>query len=127
MHVPRVTRSRATWPVKTVSIERSVFGSNAAGAERVLGDHGVAVHRGAIERRHVDGGNGSVGDHAAVRLADRDPLGSLDRARGVEQKRARLFERNRFADGSDGSHCVASGYDVVSGFSRTYLLNSLTT
>ena len=28
MQVPRATRSRATWPVKTVSMQSSVFGSN---------------------------------------------------------------------------------------------------
>ena len=39
-----------------------------------------------------------------------DTLGSLDRARGVEQKRACFFQGNRLADGSYCRHCVASGY-----------------
>ncbi len=78
-----------------------------AGAEGVGGDHRVAVHRGAIERRDIDGRDRGPRDHAAVRLADGDPLGALDRDGGLDDERAGLVERDGFADRADGSHgCV---------------------
>ena len=78
----------AVW---TVSIERSDFRIVAAGAERVFGAHGVAVHRGAIERRHVHRRGRRRGDHAAARLAQRNALGPRDRRGRLEdQSRAPL-------------------------------------
>jgi hypothetical protein len=75
-----------------------------AGAERVLGNHGVAVHGRAIEGRDVERRYRGLRDDATVRRADVDPLGALDRNRCVEDERKRLVKRNRLADGADSCH-----------------------
>ena len=75
-----------------------------AGAEGVVGDHRVAVHRGAIERRDIAGRDRGPRDDAAVRLAERDELGALDRDGGLGDERARVVERNGFADRANGCH-----------------------
>ncbi len=44
-------------------------------AFRTVGDHRVAVHRRAIEARHVDAADDGTGEHAARGNAERDVFG----------------------------------------------------
>jgi hypothetical protein len=67
-------------------------------AERVFGADGVSVHRGAIEWRHVERGRHGRSRDPIPRLSKGNPFGPLDRRRALEHDRARVLERNRFAD-----------------------------
>jgi len=70
----------------------------APGAERVFGTHGVAVHRRAIERRHVHGGLRRRSDDASGGLAQRHALDARHGRGGLEDQRERLVERDGLAD-----------------------------
>ena len=63
-----------------------------AGAGRVRGDDGVAVHRRARERRHVDRRGDVAGRDASGRLVEADPLGARDGHDGVAQPLLRFVE-----------------------------------
>ena len=67
---------------------------------RVGRHHGVAVHRGAVERRHVTGRDDPVGEHPAVRLGQPDPHGALERPGGVLDDAQRLIDRDRLPKGT---------------------------
>src|SRR5688572_19048959 len=69
--------------------------SVAGGARRVGGAHGVAVHGGACEWRHVGRRQHVAREHAAADLAERHRLGAIERPDGRRDDVLRLGERNR--------------------------------
>ena len=92
----------------------------AAGAEGVCGDHRVAVHRRAIEGRHVRPATSRPREHAAVGVASSGTrsvraIGTRSRSSSVE----RLFERDRLAD-----RAHASSAPLADGASRSPALGA---
>ncbi len=59
-------------------------------------DHGVAVHRGAVERRDVDRALDVLGEHPAERRAERDLL-AAERPHGGEHPLPRLLDRDQLS------------------------------
>ena len=73
-----------------------------AGAERVLGNHRIAVHRRACEGRHVTIRDDVCRQHAAVRVHERHALCSAQARDGAVDQRARFVERNGVTNRTHG-------------------------
>ena len=93
--------------------EAQPCGRGRRGGGRVGRDHGIAVHRGAGERRHVDRRRDVGGDDAPRGVGEADRLGPRNRPdRGV-QPAARFVEGDRGGERAhNGNRRVGSGFSA---------------
>ena len=102
---PAVDRSDAAQP----------GGLLRARAGRVRRRHGVAVHRGAVERRHVAGRDDAGGQHPAVRLGQADPHRAVERPGGGLDDAQRVVDRDRLPEGTHPGAAPRAGPRVRPG------------
>ena len=122
MHSPVVIPRAGTWPVNTRSTHAASLVPTAR-RRRIRRDDRVAVHRRAIERRHVDRCGDIVRDDATHGPANRHAFDAIDRHDGVHHQPKRVGKGDGVGKGphfvSSRLMCPSSGRISFSMPSRT--------